>query len=407
MDTKVLKSLLKHDFYRQHEGRLTEALFDDEIRDAYQIITAAHEKYEQDLSAEDVRALWENHNPLATQAEREAFYEILVDTVDAPELSEGVISDVIHGLWQRHIGTKIANIAVEIADGNATAMQRLKQILEQTEDGFMPDDFGDYTSKDIEHLLKRTSDENRWKFNISTLSRHVYGIGPGEFATFFALPETGKTAFAVSLCAAPDGFCDQGARVFYLGNEEATDRTMLRAMQAWSGMTKEQCIENPALVRRKFELIEDKLEMVEIQDWTLDKIEAFLKVEKPDVVVLDQADKVNISGNFNASHERLRELYRRLRETAKRYDCALIVVSQASNDAAGKTRLSAFHMEGSKIGKAAETDLIIGIGRHEPGDIEDTEPDMTRYLTVSKNKLSGWHGTVICQLKGEISRYVE
>jgi RecA-family ATPase len=147
--------------------------------------------------------------------------------------------------------------------------------------------------------------------------------------------------------------------------------------------------------------------MNEIQDWDLNKIEAYCEQVKPDVLIIDQADKVHINGSFNAGHERLRELYRRLRETAKKYDCALIAVSQASNDAKGKTRLSAFDMEGSKIGKAAESDLILGIGRHEPGDVDDSEPDTTRYLTISKNKLSGWHGTEICNIQAGISRYSE
>jgi hypothetical protein len=63
-------------------------------------------------------------------------------------------------------------------------------------------------------------------------------------------------------------------------------------------------------------------------------------------------------------------------------------------------------MEGSKIGKSAECDLIIGIGKHEAGDVEDSEIDTARYLTVSKNKLSGWHGTVICNIEPKVSRYV-
>jgi hypothetical protein len=92
---------------------------------------------------------------------------------------------------------------------------------------------------------------------------------------------------------------------------------------------------------------------------------------------------------------------------AKRQSVALIVVSQASNEARGRTRLSGFDMEGSKIGKMAELDVCVGIGKQESGEIDDTEVDFTRYLTVSKNKLSGWHGTVICNLEPQISRYVE
>jgi hypothetical protein len=92
---------------------------------------------------------------------------------------------------------------------------------------------------------------------------------------------------------------------------------------------------------------------------------------------------------------------------AKRYNCALIVVSQASAEAKGKTRLSPFEMEGSKIGKFAESDLIIGIGKMDSNSVDDSEVDYTRYLTVGKNKLSGWHGTIICQIQPEISRYME
>ena len=285
-------------------------------------------------------------------------------------------------------------------------MERLDKLLERTKDGFMPDDFGDPTTTDIEELLAFTSDDARWKFNIETLSRQVYGIGPGEFGVVFALPETGKSAFVVSTCAGPGGFCEQGAKVLYLGNEEKTSRTMLRAMQAWSGMTKEEIIKDPRSARNKFKAIEDRLIMNDVQDWDLTKIEAYISMQKPDVLIIDQGDKVHISGNYSASHERLRELYRSLREVAKRYNCALLTVSQASADAKGRTRLSPFDMEGSKIGKAAETDLIIGIGKHEAGDVDDSEPDTTRYLTVSKNKLSGWHGTIICNIQPEISRYV-
>ena len=36
----------------------------------------------------------------------------------------------------------------------------------------------------------------------------------------FARPETGKTAFWVSLCAAPDGFAEQGAKIHAFINEE-------------------------------------------------------------------------------------------------------------------------------------------------------------------------------------------
>lgn len=407
MHTVLLKNLLSFDNYSQLKANLRPALFKDELRDLYVIIRDAHEKYGHDLTATELKALWDKENPVAVKAEK-AEMEGLIDEIDAEEgFQSDVLKDVVTGLWRREVGKQVANLGVEITEGNDTAMERLNKLLDRAKDGFAPEDFGEKTTKDLEELLAVTSDDARWQFNISTLSRHVYGIGPTEFGVVFATPETGKSAFVVSLCAGPGGFCEQGAKVLYLGNEEETRRTMLRAYMAWTGMTRHDIVSDPRRAVDRFKGISDRIDMKDTQDWDMSKIEAYIDMNKPDVVVIDQADKVHINGNFNASHERLRELYRSLRELAKRYKCALIVVSQASADAKGKTRLSPFEMEGSKIGKAAETDLIIGIGKHEQGDVDDTDPDTTRYLTVSKNKLSGWHGTVICNIQPEISRYVE
>jgi replicative DNA helicase len=88
---------------------------------------------------------------------------------------------------------------------------------------------------------------------------------------------------------------------------------------------------------------------------------------------------------------------------AKRHECALVAVSQASADAEGRTRLDFSMMENSKTGKAAEADLIIGIGKH--GQSDDGEPDTMRFLNISKNKLSGYHGVIPCNLL-ENGRYV-
>jgi KaiC/GvpD/RAD55 family RecA-like ATPase len=407
MDIRLLKSRLSFEFYTENKANLTQNLFEDEIQEAYNTIVSAHEKYQHDLSASDIQILWANNNPVATRSDAEAFNDLITEVTTVDPISPLIVADVLHGLWQRHIGTKVANMGIELADGNSSAMDRLVGLLDSTREGFMPTDFGDKTTKDIHELLAGVTDDNRWAFNIATLSRHVYGIGAREFGCVFALPETGKTAFLVSICAGPGGFCEQGAKVIYLGNEEDTGRTMLRAIQAHAGLTREQIVANPQKARQKFTEIEDLFDMNEVMDWDLNKIEAYVEKEQPDILIIDQADKVNIGGNFNAGHERLRELYRRLRETAKKFDCAVLAVSQASNDAKGRTRLSGFDMEGSKIGKMAELDLCIGIGKHEAGDVDDSEPDTSRYLTVSKNKLSGWHGTVICNIQPEISRYVE
>lgn len=405
MDAQVLKSLLDNQFFVEQEPRLGEKLFGEDYQDLYKTLAKAHRSYNTNITEEELYSLWLADNPVATRAESGIIRDLVdeIKATDAPSLM--IAADLINSLWKREVGMQVANLGLEVSWGNAEAMQRLRKLVEDSADSYMPDDFGDPTTKDLEELLAITGDDARWKFNIPTLSRNIYGIGAAEFGIVFATPETGKTAFLVSLMAAPDGFAHQGAKTLYLGNEEATRRTMLRAYQAWTGMNREEISLDPSVAVRKFREIEENLIMKDIQDWDLAKIESYILKNNADVVIIDQADKVQIGGQYNAGHERLRALYNRLRELAKRAECAVIGVSQASADAEGKSRLTYTMMEGSKIGKAAEADLIIGIGRLDSGEVENTEPDRTRYITVSKNKLSGWHGTVICNIEPDISRY--
>jgi hypothetical protein len=80
-------------------------------------------------------------------------------------------------------------------------------------------------------------------------------------------------------------------------------------------------------------------------------------------------------------------------------------MSQLSAEAEGKVVLNQAMMEGSRTGKAAEADLMIMISKNPPVEGQDEE-DLQRHLNVVKNKLSGWHGIVHCDLEYKTARYV-
>ena len=73
----------------------------------------------------------------------------------------------------------------------------------------------------------------------------------------------------------------------------------------------------------------------------------------------------------------------------------------ASAEAQDRDHISFAMMENSKTGKAAEADLIIGIGNRTSNDPTTT----ARILNVSKNKITGWHGDPVCVIQKYISRY--
>lgn len=405
MDKQIIKSLLNYDFWSHHKLKLVASLFSEEYRELYEVITKAHNKYQKDLTTDELLALWKIDNPLATRAEETVLASIIDSISLTDSMSEEVTSEVVDNLWKREIGRKIGSLGIAITEGREEAFQNLRKLMEDVLEGFKPDDFGLPVTDDVMELLAFTSNDNRWQFNIKSLSDKVYGPGPSDFVIVLARPETGKTAFAVSLAAGPQGWCSQGARVLYLGNEEDVRRTKLRAVMAYTGMTKEQVVKSPIIASTKYNEIANNLIMKEIHGWDTIKVEAYIEEIKPDIVIFDQIDKISIEGNFAATHERLGELYIWGRAIGARYNCAVVGISQASNDAEGKTVITPDMAEGSKTRKFAEGDVILGVGKLP--DNADGSVNPARFITVGKNKITGWHGTITCMIEPQISRYVD
>ena len=402
MTKEVLKSCLKQSFYNHNQYNLSEELFDYEQKEIFQIIKECHNKFQSDLTYTEILELWKAKNPVATDSAKRDFEKALQVIKNTEELNPNISSELIDILWKSVWARKGAELFLRVSEGDKNAEFELEEHLSKRNEGFSPNDFGEFVTKDIDVLLEQSSDENRFKFNLTALRNIVSGIGKKEFGCLFATPETGKTAFIASICVSPNGFVHQGAKVLVLVNEEDGGRTMLRCAQALTATTVQDIPNNVDKIREAFKKI-DNFQIANVGGWDLRKIEALIESHNPDIVCIDQADKVYINGSFNATHERLRSLYTHFRELAKRQDIALLVVSQASAEAAHKTKLTPFDMENSKIGKSAEVDLLIGISKHPK--TENEEPDYTRFLSVCKNKLSGVHSTAVCFLNHQISRY--
>ena len=384
-------------------ANLRPSLFEDGAKELYQIIASMHDKFSRDISTNEMFAYWRSQNPSSTGAWTDEIETLVNNISEAPDLNSEVASDVIENLWRQSIGLDIANLGIKMSEGDATAMDNLNVLLSKVSAGFVQDNFDDYiVTADVHEMLATVSNDNRFRFNIPTLARHVYGLARGEFGVIAAYSNVGKTALAVSLCVSPDGFCHQGAKVAYIANEEFGKRTKFRALMAYNNLSREEVEFNPDEAEAKFNSISGNLLFMESHGWELSKLDAFLAEKAPDICIVDMADKVALTQQFNSGHERLRDLYYRLRELAKKHNCAVIGVSQCSSDAEGKTILTMSMLEGSKVGKQSECDLLIGVGAAiDKNNLNDT----TRYINVMKNKISGWHGVVICNLNGKTSRY--
>ena len=401
IEKQMIRLMLNKKFYTQYKGILSPTVFSGDISSLYDTIQKAHDKYEEDLKVDELYSIHTAiFNPALTRAAKEKFSELVEDIKEVQEPSKEIAKDIMRILSDRDLAQRIAVEATEIFNGKEANFTEITGMIDKHKTN-VDEDKNPAVTNDISKVIELLDVTTRWKFNIPVLRENVGGIGGGNLMIAFARPETGKTAFWVSLCTAPSGFCSQGAKVHAFINEEPAIRTQIRAISAYTGMTRDAILSDKAEAQRIWSEIKDNISMFDTVDWSMNDIDSHCEKHKPDIIVIDQLDKVNVSGTYARTDEKLRQIYTSVREIAKRRDCAVIAISQASADAHNRNSISFDQMENSKTGKAAEADLIIGIGRNANTDLENN----IRTLCVSKNKINGYHGEPVCTIRREISRY--
>jgi len=400
IEKQLLTLCLKKDFYKEHRNKLSKSLFTNGVGNFFETIQKAHDEYDTDLSLDELSVLHtEKYNPALTRASKHNFSELVDELRDEEEPNENVIGDIIESLHRRNMAHKIAVMATDIYNGKSEDFNKIKNLLDNPQ--IIEESNGEAVTSNVDELLDLIDVTTKWNFNLQSLHEQVSGIGEGNLAIFFARPETGKTAFWVSLVANEGGFASQGAKIVALINEEPAVRTQMRLINAHTGMTRDEIKENTSQASELWSQINTNIKLLDTVDWNLDDVNKYLETHKTDILIIDQLDKVNVSGNFARTDEKLRAIYTGARELAKRHNICVIALSQASADGHNKLNLSFDMMENSKTGKAAEADLIIGIGKRETGN--PNEP--MRQLNISKNKINGVHAEVNAFINPELSRY--
>ena len=400
IEKQLLTLCLKKDFYKEHRNKLSKSLFTNGVGNFFETIQKAHDEYDTDLSLDELSVLHtEKYNPALTRASKHNFSELVDELRDEEEPNENVIGDIIESLHRRNMAHKIAVMATDIYNGKSEDFNKIKHLLDNPQ--IIEESNGEAVTSNVDELLDLIDVTTKWNFNLQSLHEQVSGIGEGNLAIFFARPETGKTAFWVSLVANEGGFASQGAKIVALINEEPAVRTQMRLINAHTGMTRDEIKENTSQASELWSQINTNIKLLDTVDWNLDDVNKYLETHKTDILIIDQLDKVNVSGTFARTDEKLRAIYTGARELAKRHNICVIALSQASADGHNKLNLSFDMMENSKTGKAAEADLILGVGKRN-----DLGEESDRSICISKNKISGWHGKIHCQIDDRLSRYM-
>lgn len=402
MELALLKSLLSKEFYDEHKGdKCPHALFKDELSKIKTLIDHAMEKYNRDISVQELEALFFSAERVMSPAQKETYHRLFNKMRSEQPLGSDVANDVLSKLFQRYLGDRITNLGFSYVNGDQSSMDSLRRLMQNYRDDFLPDLNIEWDDLDIETLLEKNDLETRWHFNLPTLADHVEGVNSGHLVVGGARPNTGKTSFHASLVAGPNGFAQQGAKCVILCNEEATHRVGARYLTVASGMTMREIRDNPREAQHRWGKLKDNIKIKDATGQSMHWVELVCKTHEPDIVVLDMGDKFAA----DQSHEGLKMCAIHARQIAKEYGCAIFYMSQLSAEAEGRTTLNQSMMEGSKTGKASEADLMLLIAKDTVSEGVELN-EFLRYINVSKNKLSGWHGKITVDLDYRTGRYM-
>jgi len=401
MELAIIKSLLNKEFYDSHKGATCpHMLFSKEVSKIKTLMDEAMAKYNRDLTVDEVEGLFFASDPTMTTAQKEGFKGIFQKLRKEQPIGDDVAQDILSTLFRQYLGEEIANVGFDYVNGTKTTLEPLRQMLEHYRDDFLPDLNIEWDDLEIETLLEKNDLEARWTFNVNTLATRVEGVNDGHLIVVGARPNTGKTSFHASMIAGPDGFAQQGAKCVVLCNEEGTHRVGARYLTAASGMTLKEIKNSPRTAQQRWAKLKENIKIKDATGRDMAWVESVCKTYSPDILVLDMGDKFAA----DQSHEGLKNCAIHARQIAKEYGCAIFYMSQLSADAEGKIVLNQSMMEGSKTGKASEADLMLLISKNPPVEGME-EDDMQRHINSVKNKLTGWHGYITCQLNYQIGRY--
>ena len=390
IDHKVLGFCLKHDFFNKVKNILEEDMFSGQTKELFKTILFAQTNYEKDLTKDELFALHVDRHPAMPATTKKDVMSI-VHALPPDANNHDLQMDVVKNFWMRDRARLIGEKAISIFTGQDVDFGELQRIMDTVEDGRM-ENKTTYTEcdLDLEELLDDVAGEPDFPFDWNIIGDVLQGMWRGNLGIIFARPEVGKTTFCAYLCSK---YVKQKKTIIYWANEEPAKLVKLRMIQSYFAITKEEMNSN----RRKYialyrEHIKPYLRIMDAVGTSIEEINDFAQLNKPDIMFCDQLDKFKVRGEFGRGDERLKEIYVLAREVAKRNNLLMWAISQASYDAHDRAFIDYAMLDNSKTGKAGEADVIIGLGKTGSSEVENN----VRHICISKNKINGWHGMLNC-----------
>jgi archaellum biogenesis ATPase FlaH len=383
---------------REAFDRVVDHLQKGDISDQGEIILCAvREYYDRDSECQtiDPSLLRADVGRRVSNPKHKEMFGKLIDTIVGEEVSPAnVVHDFI-SVKREGAGGKLATALAAGRDAS-TVRPLLDEYVEwDTATELVEEDdeiLNGVTDLDLTSSIAEEGLIEIWPTSLN--SRLDGGLLRGHHLLIFARPEMGKTMMVVNMLA---GFCAQGLRTLYVGNEEPISDTMLRVQSRLTGWTKAEIIDDPDFADQILqEAGYDLIYFKEAAPGTPKMIQRWMDAVKPDILVIDQLRNLNV----NEEHfvQKLEKAATAARNLGKSNNALVVSVTQAGDSASGKAVLDMGDVDSSNTGIPAQVDVMVGLGA-----TADDEASLRRVISLPKNKRSGRHEFFPVRIEPQIS----
>ncbi len=324
-------------------------------------------------------------------------YKLFMEKLGSVQINSKVLEENLNNILEKYFASEMIMILTDALDGTKynilSDVQSKIEEFESIKYKISKDDDELFVTSTLSELLDEEvrSDGLRWR--LSCLNEGIGELSGASLGHVFARVDTGKTSFLVSEATHFASQLTGDEIILWCNNEEKGTKISLRTYCSTLECTKDQLVSYESDAEQEFiSRGGNRIKLYDQAIISVEDIDQLMSEHNVKLLIIDQGDKVKFSGDKEfSSVEKLKVLYGKFRELAKKYDIPIIAVGQASAAAEGVKFLQTDMMDNSKTGKPGELDYAIGIGKSYKDS--DAGLESIRYISLCKNKMNnGVHG---------------
>lgn len=400
---------LKREYYNKYRKYININKLNYSLKAIVKLLDIIYNNYNYErVKIEDLRLQLEIEYPNLSSENFSDIDQTLTELsqLEGKDLSDSQITDAVRAYIDRHYAHSLVEALLPMLESSSSpdAKYKLSEVFQEW--GSVSEELENrdrhIVTDDLDEIFEIEQDDSGYEWFCEELTYALGKIKPCDLGLIFAAPNTGKTAFVLSIATS---LVKQGCRVLHINNEERGTKVKLRFLENYFNKNKNELFYDREYYNERYiEECADKYILYNVSELHVLELKNLIQQYEPEVVLIDQAWKLRVRKE-DRQDMTLQAIWNNLRIIAKDYNVHIIGTQQSDSSGYDNRKLylplEAIH--GSKIGVQGELDYAIGINLNS----EDVSNPHYRYISTPKNKNTGKEDTrLILSLDKERSKYI-